>query len=184
MDDDIRSIAEVFVRHGEDMVRWARRTLQSDTDAEDVVQDVLLALLRAPHVLADVDRLSSWLFTIVQRRSVDFIRRELTRRRKEETVGLEDVLEGTDSSERMERQELAEALAVAVDGLPEELRSVFILNGLRDITYREISAATGHPMGTLMARKKRAIEILRAELGDTVPNSGANRARTKGRGRP
>ncbi|MHC4780907.1 MAG: RNA polymerase sigma factor [Planctomycetota bacterium] len=164
MEKGIQSIAELFTRHGEDMVRWARKTLHSETDAEDVVQDVLLALLRAPHMLTGVERLSSWLFTLVRRKSVDFIRREVNRRGREEIVGLGEVFEGTDPALWMEREEFSEAFAEAVDALPGALRSVFVLNGLRDRTFREISEETGVPMGTLMARKKNAVEILRGIL--------------------
>ncbi|MHC4599993.1 MAG: RNA polymerase sigma factor [Planctomycetota bacterium] len=164
MDKGFKAIADLFSRHGEDMVRWARRVLHSETDAEDVVQEVMLGLLRAPHLLVGVDRLGAWLFTLVKRKSVDLIRREVRRRSREAEIGLEEVFEGTDPAAWMMREEFAEAFARAVDGLDEELRSVFVQNGLEDRTFREISGASGVPMGTLMARKKKAVEILREAL--------------------
>ena len=164
MERGFKAIAELFTRYGEDMVRWARRTLRSETDAEDVVQEVMLFLLGAPHTLARVERLGAWLYTLVRRKCVDVIRREGRRRIKEADSGLGDLFEGTDPSEWIEREEFSDAFARTVDSLPGTLRSVFIRNGLEDKTFREISEETGVPKGTLMARKKRAVETLREAL--------------------
>lgn len=165
MDERIRTIAAIFTTHGEEMIRWARRALKRETDAEDVVQDVFLALLGTPHALAGVERLTSWLFTVVQRRSIDFIRREITRRDKEEQGGgIDDVLASSNPSFLMDEEELSQAFADAVGELPEKLRSVFVLNEIEEMTYREISELHGIPMGTLMARKKKAVDMLRTTL--------------------
>lgn len=106
-------IADLFTRHGRDMARRARRILRSEVDAEDAVQEVMLSLLRAPHVLAAVERVGAWLYTLVRRRCVDIIRRDRLRERKETEVGPEELFEGGDPAELMERDETAKAVARA-----------------------------------------------------------------------
>ena len=56
------------------------------------------------------------------------------------------------------------AVADAVKHLEAPLRFAFVENELEGKTFKEIAAESGIPMGTLMARKQRAIEAIRSEL--------------------
>jgi RNA polymerase sigma factor (sigma-70 family) len=69
-----------------------------------------------------------------------------------------------DPATLMEREEVADLVAEAIDRLSPSERDAFTMNELEGLTFREISAATGIPMGTLMARKKRAVESIRRHL--------------------
>ncbi len=157
-------VASIFAEHGQDMVRWARRVLRSDADADDAIQEVMLALTRAPHVLQAVDRMRSWLFALVRGRCVDLIRKD--RRRKEREVGtsIEEIFGGADPDELAEREDVCKAVAQAVDALPSKLRWAFVKNELEEMTFREMAQESGVPMGTLMARKAKAAELLRGDL--------------------
>ena len=162
---DTESIADVFTTYGEDLKRRARRILGSEADAEDAVQEVMLALLSAPGVLSAVTRLAGWLVTVVRRRCVDLIRADARRKARESVRGVEDLFAGSDDpAALMEQEEVARLVAEAVDELPEALRAPFVANVLDGLTFREMSEQTGVPMGTLMARKKKAVDTLRARL--------------------
>jgi len=65
-----------------------------------------------------------------------------------------------------EKDELAKVLQDAVQALPRELGDVFMMHEIEGMSFREISAATGIPLGTLTARKAHAVSILRNELKD------------------
>jgi RNA polymerase sigma factor (sigma-70 family) len=160
-----QNLADLVGENGAAMVRTARSLLHSEADAEDVVQDALLTVLSAPNVLAVVENVGGWLYTVVRRRCVDLLRRESTRRSAERENALRELLDdasevGTD----LEQEELVAGLADALRRLDEPLRFAFVENALEGRTFREISAASGIPMGTLMARKQRAVEAIRDEL--------------------
>lgn len=157
-------VAEIFAEHGWEMVRRARRVLRSDADAADAVQEVMLALVRAPHVLGAVERIGAWLLALVHRRCVDLVRGDRRREEKEAGAGIEDLFPGADPAELAENEEFCRAVARAVDALPEGLRWAFVRNELEERTFREMSEESGVPMGTLMARKAKAVELLRAQL--------------------
>ncbi|MBW2261269.1 MAG: hypothetical protein JRG91_04780, partial [Deltaproteobacteria bacterium] len=72
--------------------------LRSEADAEDAVQEAMLSLLAAPHVLTTVEQLGAWLFTVVRRRAVDIIRKDSTRRLREQESGLDELFEGAPCS--------------------------------------------------------------------------------------
>jgi RNA polymerase sigma factor (sigma-70 family) len=62
------------------------------------------------------------------------------------------------------RKILYEALAESMMELPEEQRAVFIRHELEGYSFREISAKTGVPVNTLLARKRYAVLFLRKRL--------------------
>ena len=163
-DSDTPTIDEVFSGHYPAMLRRARYLLRSDADAEDAAQEILLQLIKAPHVLAGVERLGGWLYTLVYRRCVDIIRGDVRRRDKETRAGAEELFEGRDSEHMMERDEVCQAVAEAVDELEASLRFAFVENVIEGRTFKQISKHSGIPMGTLMARKKKALDQIRRRL--------------------
>ncbi len=164
-DVPIPSVADVFADYGERMEARARRVLGSDVDAEDAVQEVMLTLLDAPHVLSAVDRLGGWLLTMVGRRAVDLVRSNTRRRQREAAEVVEDLFAGVhDPAELLERDEVADVVAEVVDELPAPQREAFVASVLEGRTFKEISEESRVPMGTLMARKKKAVDRIRARL--------------------
>jgi RNA polymerase sigma factor (sigma-70 family) len=163
-DFDELDVAELFGVHGAVLVRAAKAVVRSDADAEDAVQDAMVAVLSAPHLLSVVENVGGWLYTLVRRRCVDILRRENTRR-SGEGGDLEALFEeALDARERLERQELVTAISDAMKHLDEPLRFALVENELEGRTFKEMSAQSGIPMGTLMARKQRALEAVRNQL--------------------
>lgn len=164
-EQDRVTIAGLFEEHAADLRRRARWVLGSEADADDAVQEVMLTLLEAPNLLAGVERIAGWLLTLVRRRAIDIVRSESRRRRREEDDAVAELLAGAGDLEAdLEREELARAVAAAVRGLPGPQREVFVANELEGVTFRELSERSGTPMGTLMARKKRAVDRIRERL--------------------
>jgi RNA polymerase sigma factor (sigma-70 family) len=159
-------IARLFAENAQRMARRARHVLRSEDDADDAVQEVMLTLVRAPHVLGAVERVGAWLLSLVHRRCVDIVREGRRRgQRAEEAAGsLEELFPDEDPAVLAERDELCAAVAGAVDALPPELRWAFTANVLEEKPFRRMSEESGVPMGTLMARKSRAVELVRGEL--------------------
>jgi RNA polymerase sigma factor (sigma-70 family) len=156
--------AEIFSTYGSELLGRARALVRSEMDAEDAVQEAMLAIVRAPHLLSVVEKTGAWLYTLVRRRCVDIIRRDSSRRRDEYEAALEDLFQGTDAHELMERKEFVQAVATAAGHLDEPLRFAFVENALEGKTFEQISQESGVPMGTLMARKKGAVELIRKQM--------------------
>ena len=171
-DTDRADVAPLFIAHRDSLLSRARRILRSDADAEDVVQEVLLTVLRAPHLLASVERVLGWLLTLVHRRAVDLVRRSVRRRDRESDEDLAELLRSESAEDPEMRDEAVQVIAAAVSELPDPQRQAFVENALEGVTFREMSARSGIPPGTLMARKKRAADHIRARLredGFSVP---------------
>ncbi len=157
----VENIAE---RYGHEMRNRARRILMSDSDAEDAVQETLLTIINAPHMLSGIERIGAWLLTLVTRRSIDIIRKNSVRKLKEHAVIENEQKNHPDPGTIMDRDEAAKIMHDAIQKLPEKYRIVFIKSALDGITFEEMSKDMCVPIGTLLARKKRAQDKLRAAL--------------------
>ncbi len=110
-------VAELFGVNGTVLVRAARGLVRSEADAEDAVQDTMVAVLSSPHLLSVVENVGGWLYTLVRRRCVDILRRQNIRRNGE-GGDLEALFEqALDVREQLERQELVTAIADGVKHL-------------------------------------------------------------------
>ena len=66
----------------------------------------------------------------------------------------------------MVRRVAVDAVAAAVAALPPAQREAFVGNVIEGRTFREMAEQTGTPIGTLLARKRRAVAKLRTTLED------------------
>jgi len=153
------------------MVRYVRARLQdaSDRDSEDIVGDVIAGIFERADVSAPIEHLGAYVYRSLRNRIIDILRRRNDGAR---TFDDEDFFADRDSpaddgagpQRLMEKKEVAAALYKEIMGLPEDLRSVFMMSEIDGKTFREISEFTGIPAGTLMARKARAVDRLAKKL--------------------
>ena len=151
-------------RHAQDLFRIARSLARCNADAEDVVQDALLAAYRGIGKFDGRSSLKTWLGKIVVKRSISAWRKN---KRHKAAVSLEPMHESVQhNGRRGHGGESATAvdqrldLATVLPSLPEEYREVFVLREMQGMSYAEIAQALGIPPGTVDSRLHRA----RAEL--------------------
>jgi RNA polymerase sigma factor (sigma-70 family) len=161
-----------FVRDRRDaLVGYVRRRLDDAAaeDAEDIVQDVILGLFDRADPTVPIQNLAAFVYRALQNRIIDRFRK------KRETVPLlEDILgSGDDPLRELERRETLEAVFAAMDGLGDEERAVVLATELEGRTFKELAADWEVPLGTLLARKSRALAKIRQRLtGRTEPTQG------------
>ena len=163
MKDDAQ-LADVINREQSRLRRFVRRRVPDPRDVEDILQDVFRALVEANRLLLPIDHVAGWLFRVARNRITD-----LFRARKEESLELEDLLPSPDAGpeEEYARGVLLEALEEAIGDLPAEQRDVFVAHELEGRSFKEISAATGVGINTLLSRKRYAVLRLRERLRRT-----------------
>jgi RNA polymerase sigma factor (sigma-70 family) len=94
---------------------------------------------------------------------------DLFRARKPEPLVLEDLLPSPEAGPEAEfaRTVLLEALEQAIAELPSEQRQVFIAHEIEGRSFKEMAAATGVSVNTLLSRKRYAVLRLRERLRST-----------------
>jgi RNA polymerase sigma-70 factor (ECF subfamily) len=150
------------MRAAYNLARWLVRNPQ---DAEDVVQEAFLKAYKAVGSFRGSEA-KTWMLTIVRNTAMDFLRRHQTR--ASETQAHPDV-EPVDHAPDPERELLEHSrrqqVRRAISNLEPEFREVIVLREMEGLSYKEIAAALGIPMGTVMSRLSRARNLLLVELG-------------------
>jgi len=170
---DLR-IAEVVRREGGRLARFIRRRVSDPRDAEDILQDVFCELVEANRLLMPIEHATGWLFRVARNRIVDLLRRRTPERCRDleavdddgERRGLEDLLPSPDAGPEAlyARRVLLDELEQALDELPDEQREVFVAHELEGRSFKEMAAATGVSVNTLLSRKRYAVLHLRERL--------------------
>jgi RNA polymerase sigma factor (sigma-70 family) len=164
--DERERFEQTLLPHLDAAYNLARWLTRDDHAAEDVVQ---AAYLRALKFFGGFRGANSraWLLTIVRNTCYTWI--EQKRARGQETA-FDEEIHGVESSamgpaSRVLREEDEQSVRRAVEDLPAELREVVVLRELEGLSYKEIAAIAGIPMGTVMSRLARARDRLRERLG-------------------
>ena len=158
------ALAMVFRRHQSTVYRFSRQMLGSTEAAEDVTQDVFVALARsAARFDPALASLSTYLYGIA--RNLVLQRYKKSRARVE--VSIDDVAgeheafaTTSDPTEVIARAQATRQLRQAILGLPVRYREVVVLCELNGLSYEEAAAIAGCPIGTVRSRLSRARRML------------------------
>lgn len=160
---------------GSRLLSVARRLLRNEQDAQDAVQDALVAAFRALPSFEGNSRLSTWLHRIVI--NVALMRIRSSRRRPEASIEeflprfLEDGHHVTQFQEwrlpcdvRLLRSELRQRVRRAIDRLPEAYRTVLLLRDIEQMDTEETAHVLGATPNAVKIRLHRARQALRSLL--------------------
>lgn len=159
------ALAEVYRRHAGAVFALARRLLADRTLAEEIVQEVFLRLWNDPDRF-DPDRgsLRSYLLAQCHGRSVDLIRAESSRRRREEKESTLAAEAGYDLEHEVWDLAVADKVKAALREIPDGEREAILLAYFGGHTYREVAALLDTPEGTVKSRIRSGLKRMRGGL--------------------
>lgn len=144
----------------------ARWLLRDDIHARDAVQDASLRAFRHFDGMQGPTP-KAWFMAIVRNACMDWLGVQ-KRRGVEESY--DEAEHGAQFADHVGQSESPESLAIhaadvrrlhaCLDALPTDYREVLVLREMEELSYREISAVVGVPIGTVMSRLSRGREQL------------------------
>jgi RNA polymerase sigma-70 factor, ECF subfamily len=164
------AMAALYRRHGRLIYRFTLRMSQSSSIAEEVTQEVFLALLsRLDRFDPQRAALSTWLCAIARRQLWKHLERLDT---PSAFVDEEEAPEAESCEESpvswLLRQEAVESVRAGLDELPIPLKEVIVLCEFEELSYEQAAAILEVPIGTVRSRlhraKARLAMLLRANL--------------------
>jgi RNA polymerase sigma factor (sigma-70 family) len=164
------ALAEAYRQYAGLVLGMCRRVLHDETLAEDATQEVFAFLWRFPDRF-DPSRgsLRTWLGLLAHRRSVDRVRSENRRIRKEEQFDV-PAPAVSDVENLVTATWLSDRVRHALERLPSEQREAVVLAYYGDRSYRQVAMELGIPEGTVKSRVRLALRrldtLLRSELSD------------------
>lgn len=159
------ALAEVYRRHAGAVFALSRRLLSDRTLAEEVVQEVFLRLWNDPDRF-DPQRgsLRSYLLAQCHGRSVDLIRSESSRRRREEKELTLAAEAGYDLEREVWDMAVGDRVKNALRELPDGEREAILLAYFGGHTYREVADLLDTPEGTVKSRIRSGLKRMRGDL--------------------
>ena len=170
--DKNKSITQSITAYSKRLFSFIKQRVASNEDAEDILQDVFYQLAGNTE---PIEQVTSWLFTVARNKITDRYRKQQlpliddlqpSGSTEEENFDWKDLIPANNDSPETAylRNLFWEELQLALDELPTEQRDAFIQNELEDISFKDISAATGVSVATLISRKRYAVLFLRDRL--------------------
>ena len=178
--DQDQRISDVVDREQSRLRNFIRRRVPNASDAEDILQEVFYELVEANRLLMPIEHITGWLFRVARNRITDLFRKktpvlfgdatsvseDADAGEDAETLRFEDLLPSPDAGPDAlySRAVLIEELELALDELPDEQRDAFVQHEIEGLSFKEMSAATGVSVNTLLSRKRYAVIHLREHL--------------------
>ena len=148
--------------------RTAFLTTRDRDTAQDVLQEALVQVWRDLPSYRPYGSFRAWMLKILLNKA-----RKHYRRRRVETVALEEAIEAPENSdgpeETMEREEEARQLRLALERLSSNHREALVLRYYNDLTVPEIAKVLGCRGGTIKSRLSRAMSRLRQVMTSQQP---------------
>ena len=162
---DETALADLYDRYASFVYALAMRTLIDQQAAEDVTQEVFVYLWQHPDRI-DPGRgtLRGFLGTLTHRRSVDAVRRDEARRRREARVAREQA-NTPDVAETVVPSGASGTVRTALEVLPAAQRRALELAYVDGYTYRQVADVLGIPEGTAKSRLRVALGRIADSLG-------------------
>lgn len=160
---DQQALVSLYERYQRPLFVYLVRLLRDERLAEEVLQDVLLAVWQGAGSYAGLSRVSTWLFGIAHHQAF-----QATRRRQLPLVSPEEWLELDDGEQDAERVAftlaLQEDLEAALERLAPVQRAALELILVQGFSYEEAAVIMDVPLGTVKSRVNQARRLMQRML--------------------
>ncbi|WP_443945326.1 RNA polymerase sigma factor [Pedobacter sp. AW1-32] len=170
--NESQTIISAVADYGKRLFSFIRGRVNTDEDAEDILQDVWYQFSNQPEANA-IEQVGSWLYRVARNKITDRYRKQkdeliedLAFEDEDGEISFREILfaESYSPEEESLKKLFWDQLFTALDELPENQRYVFVQNELEDRTFQDIANETGENIKTLISRKGYAVKHLRNRL--------------------
>ncbi len=172
---DFEAFEELVARHERKIYRLVRRLLQSESDVEDLLQEIFLQVWQKVDTFEGRAAFSSWLYRVAVNACYMYLRKTS----REKLVSIEDAMPRFTSEGKMAgpvrrfptgpeykvlQKEMRQALEAAIGELPEDYRIVLVLRDVEGLQASEVAELLDLSVPAVKSRLHRARVFLRQRL--------------------
>jgi RNA polymerase sigma-70 factor, ECF subfamily len=176
-DRDERAFRELIDTHRDRVFNITYRMLGSRAEAEDVSQEVFIAVFKTIDTFRGDSKFSTWLYRVAVNQCKNRIK-YLARRHDRDRDELDESSNGPNGAiggpqpaapdRALESIQMEELLQKAIAELDDDQRVVVVLRDVEDLSIEEICKITDLPDGTVKSRLHRARAVPRKKLSREV----------------
>lgn len=166
-EDDFEALVHRYQRQ---IVSYVFRIIGDYDAALDVTQETFIKVYNSLDKYSTEFKFSTWLYRIAHNAAIDYLRRNSVQSQSIETENtdgtyqLQLVCSQPGPEKVRERSEWRAELQDVIRSLPASYRELIVLRHSKELSYDEIAAVTGLPLGTVKNRLFRAREMMREIL--------------------
>jgi RNA polymerase sigma-70 factor (ECF subfamily) len=177
---DQDAFARIMRRYNQRLYRLAVSVMGDASEAEDVLQESYVRAFYAIATYTGAGSLGAWLARIVRNEAIDRVRSRDSRRshiaieadlgdQGEQPVEEKNVMiDVIDPQALAANADLRRLLERAIQRLPEQFRTAFVLREVEGLSVEETAEYLGIPAGTVKTRDHRARNLLRSYLSENI----------------
>jgi RNA polymerase sigma factor (sigma-70 family) len=163
--------------HSEKVYNTTLSIVQNQHDAEDVTQEIFVEIFQSISKFKGQSKLSTWIYRIAVTKSLEFIRSKKRQKRsgifqalfkKEEPIT--EAIHFHHPGIQLENKERAAVLFAAIERLPENQKTAFILSKIEELSYEEIADIMQLSISSIESLLFRARQSLRKTLFNYYKN--------------
>lgn len=158
---DLEAFDALYARYERPLFGFLLRTLRDRQDAEDVFHEAFLQVLHSREVRFDGGSFCSWLYRIARNLSLNHLR--AGRREGARRQAAPPPPPPPDAEARLGAAQAGAALSRALEKLPAPLQELYHLRSA-GLSYEEMAAVLGVPLGTVKSRMNQMVNQLRTEV--------------------
>jgi RNA polymerase sigma-70 factor (ECF subfamily) len=174
-DRDERAFRELVETHRDRVYNITFRMLGNRAEAEDVAQEVFIAVFKTIEHFREESKFSTWLYRIAVNHCKNRIK-YLARRHDRDRDELDETTQGSgvngtiggpmpsSPDKALASAQMEKLMQEAIANLEDDQRIVVVLRDVEDLSIEEICEITGLPDGTVKSRLHRARLVLRKKL--------------------
>jgi RNA polymerase sigma-70 factor (ECF subfamily) len=153
-----REALELLLRQIQPALRRYLSGLVGPTDADDLLQEILVLVFRKIRSVSRPELFRPWVFRIASRAGLRHLRKERQRLAKtDENVCLEELVAA-------ETRPTEETLRQLTSTVPPASRAVLLLHFYEDLPLADVAAILDLPLGTVKSRLAYGLSVLRKQL--------------------
>ncbi len=146
-----KAFEEVVNRYQALVIKTCRGFVHSYADAEDIAQEVFIEIYQSLSTFRSESKLSTWIYRIAVNKSLNHIRKQqqhkILQRIEDFFTSKDELTKPRDiedhytprADDRIEQEENKKMLSNAINKLPRNQRTAFVLSKYQDLAYKEIA---------------------------------------------
>ena len=163
---DMKAFDQLYHRYCNKLLSFSMSIIKSREEAENIVQEVFLALWMNRDKISSVASVKYYVFTIAYNTAISALRKKAKDEKFfEQLKNLQDLSVEPDNLQS-EYSDLEGKLSEIINELPARQREVFILHNINGLKYHEIATKLNISVNTIENHMSRALKTIRNKLGE------------------
>lgn len=164
--DDRVAYYKLYTRYAGKLYAFAMKYLKQKQDAEQIVQDVFIAIwLERKHIRID-SSFDAYLFRIAYNKTISHLRKKMSEQKYIEYIkSVQQAYEPVDLMNEIYFRELNNKINFLLDGLTPQQRQIFSMSREEGLTHKEIADKLEISVNTVKKHISNILKVFRSEIG-------------------